>query len=69
MPIAPFLSDVLEASAAARLAAATSRRPSVTAPSVLSGARMQASAASNSVAPAAINCAAVTSTRVDGGSK
>ena len=39
------------------------------APSVHSGARMQASAASNSVAPAAISCAAVTRTRVDGGSK
>ena len=55
--------------AGSRVAAATSRRASVTAPSELSGPRMQTSAASSSLTPAATRCAAVTSVRVEGGSR
>jgi hypothetical protein len=54
---------------AARLADATSLRPWAMSPSVLSGASTAAVTASSSSAPAAISWAAVTNTRVDGGSK
>src|SRR5262249_23313223 len=47
---------------AMNVAATVSLRPSVIAPSVLSGARTQTSTASTSFAPAAMRCAAVTST-------
>src|SRR3990167_9969176 len=64
-----LLSVISDRLAPSRHAAAISLSPSVTAPSLLSGARMQTSAASSSSAPAAIILAAVTSARVEGGSK
>src|SRR6476661_3686279 len=60
---------VAAASEGSRLAAATSRRAPATVPSELSGPRMQTSAASVSPTPDATRWAAVTSVRVEGGSR
>jgi hypothetical protein len=59
---------VCSQSRASKVAAATSLKPPEMAPSLVSGARMQASAASSSLAPAAISLAAATRDRVEGGS-
>ncbi len=69
LPSPGSVAEPLEVYSASRLAAASSLNPSLIAPSLLSGARMQTSAASTTDSPAAMSFAAVTSTRVEGGAK